>query len=549
MEPGSATLSPVDKAGAWIDWIVAIALTCATVGLHLARTIHAGGLWRDEVAALAVARSSTSAEMWAGMAHEVIPVVPLLILRAWTHMSWAATDLGLRVLGCGVGLLVVGALWSNARSTGRSQPLISVMLLGLGADVIIWGDSVRHYGISMAVTLLMFGAIWRLVESASPVRVAVAVSLMVLSVQCAYPNAYLVLGGCLGGAAVLARRQLWHRVWIVLGGGLIAAASLLFYVSRWQKMGEWAVVVQSPVTFSTIVGSAAHALGSPNASMLVIWVLLVAIGVVGAIRVNANRESRAEAGRRADLALFALIAFAISTTSYLFWLVRARYVTYDWNYLPLMAPMAWCTECMVEASFPRGAARVARSAILVAFAVVILPGTWREIQTRQTNMDLVAAHLNETVAQNDLIVVSPWLGLISLRRYYSGTAPCMTIPPMEAVTYHRFDLLEDRMSSENVMAPLLRVMDETLRAGNKVWLVGGLRFLAPGQEALVVPPTPRSGIWEGYIYEEAWSSQAAQHILSHIVKREAVEIRSGDPISPFENFPLFVVEGWIEHPE
>jgi hypothetical protein len=50
-----------------VSLYVAIGLTAIAIALHVVRGLHAGGLWRDEVAALEVARSPTWTELWAGM--------------------------------------------------------------------------------------------------------------------------------------------------------------------------------------------------------------------------------------------------------------------------------------------------------------------------------------------------------------------------------------------------------------------------------------------------------------------------------------------------
>jgi hypothetical protein len=152
--------------------------------------------------------------------------------------------------------------------------------------------------------------------------------------------------------------------------------------------------------------------------------------------------------------------------------------------------------------------------------------------------------MNAAVAPQDLVVVSPWYARISLQRYYRAAAPMITIPPMEPVRWHRFDLAKEKMQSEDVVRPVVDAMKKTLEAGHRVWIYGGLQFLGRGVEVPNVPPAQTSGIWASYYYDGVWSAQVAQAILPHVTGSEQIEGASADPISPVETLPLFVVQGW-----
>jgi hypothetical protein len=298
-------------------------------------------------------------------------------------------------------------------------------------------------------------------------------------------------------------------------------------------MGEWAVVVQSDVTLSAVLAKATLALGSPHPAVVAAWGIAIVATVVAAIR-------------RSETALYAAVAVGVGTAGYLVWLVRARYVTYEWTYLPLAALIAACVEIGIGAVASTPKAKTILAAACGALALVLAPLAWKELAVRQTNADLLAARMNATVAPQDLVVVNPWYARLSLQRYYRGAAPTITIPPIEPVRWHRFDLVKQAMSSENVVAPVVDAMARTLKAGGRVWVYGGLHFLGRGVEAPKLAPATRSGIWTSYVYDDVWSSQVAQAILPHVTRSEGVAAPSSDPISPLETLPLFVVQGWSE---
>src|SRR2546427_131604 len=99
---------------------------------------------------------------------------------------------------------------------------------------------------------------------------------------------------------------------------------------------------------------------------------------------------------------------------------------------------------------------------------------------RQTNVDLIAQYVHTAAQPGDLILVNPWYVGITFNRYYRGPVPWMTLPPMEDLTVHRYDLLKLRMTSAEPLAPLYGAIQGALESRHRVWLVGGLLFPPAG---------------------------------------------------------------------
>ena len=131
-------------------------------------------------------------------------------------------------------------------------------------------------------------------------------------------------------------------------------------------------------------------------------------------------------------------------------------------------------------------------------------------------MDLVAAKLEAVVQPDDLILINTWNFGVSFHRYYHGAAPSTTIPPIADLRTHRVDLAKKQMMSHEPLAPVLRQIEDTLRAGHTVWLVGYLRFLEPGQTPLQVPPGfDGPAGWVGGDFLSAWSEQVGMLTRQH----------------------------------
>ena len=102
------------SAPSWIDrfeWIAAGALTLGAILLQVLNWRHAGGLWRDEVAAVNLAQLRSWTAIWANLEHESFPLLITAVVRIWTSLGLGASDTSLRTLGLLISLGLIAALW------------------------------------------------------------------------------------------------------------------------------------------------------------------------------------------------------------------------------------------------------------------------------------------------------------------------------------------------------------------------------------------------------------------------------------------------------
>src|SRR5437870_1513268 len=194
---------------------VALISTLLVIYLHIVFGTHAGGLWRDEVNTLELATIRTLSEMWMNLDCDSVPALFFLVLRPFAGVPASASDSELRAFGVVIGMLILGAVWLNARVLRIGVPLVSLTLIGLNPMIIRYGDSIRAYGLGIALVLLALGTMWRLVESFTSGRAAIATLSAILSVQCLYHNSILVFATCLGAAAVTAHRRQFKQMFFV----------------------------------------------------------------------------------------------------------------------------------------------------------------------------------------------------------------------------------------------------------------------------------------------------------------------------------------------
>ena len=119
----------------------------------------------------------------------------------------------------------------------------------------------------------------------------------------------------------------------------------------------------------------------------------------------------------------------------------------------------------------------------------------------------------------------------------------MTAPPLPDLHLHRYDQFKKAMEKADPLADLRSAIEQTLRNGKNVWLVGGARPPEAGLPLSIQPaPDPQFG-WSGQAYLSVWSLQLGDFLQKHVV--DGAEVLSPmKNVSPDENVPLLVARGW-----
>lgn len=578
--------APDRKVETW----VALSLTAIVLCFHVARLTHAGALWRDEAGAVQLATMPTFQEVVRSLPHEAFPLLFSVILRTYATVT-GGSDIAWRIFGFLVGTSIVGALWWNMWLVRRGPPLLSLALLGFNAAFVEWPDTIRGYGLGIFLILMALGFLWRMVEQPSPGRIAVATASAIVSVQCLFHNAVLILAVCLGGTAVALARgkeQAGSRtgrraqrsgdvsspqagmpgqsaagtrrprsftagdlsdytVLIVWGIALVSVLSLLPYWDLLSRAREWDMIVRLPINVEHLSNKLGDALSASGWWMPGIWGLLYVVGL-GACLVAQFWPNTVHFGdEQRAMMLFCWPVLLAGAFGYLDFLMILSYFTEPWYYLALMAVVALLLDFTFD-SFPKPFGQKIRIVGAVIIALTSFLPTWRQALVRQTNTDLVAAKLSQAADRDDLIVVVPWYYGISFERYYHGSAPWMTVPPIDFHKFHRYDLFKAQMVLADPNAPIEPVQDkirDTLKSGHRVWLAGASRLVRPGEtlQSLSPAPDPKWG-WQNEVYSGVWAAKVAAYLQFSSLRTEEVKIPFGGAVNDFENMPVRMFEGW-----
>jgi hypothetical protein len=530
------------------EWVLAVALTVVAVGLHLVFLKHAGGFWRDEVNTLNLAERPSLSDM----ANDSFPVLLPCLVRAWSGLGLGDSDTRLRLLGVCIGLGLLAALWVAAWVGRRAPPVLSLMLVGLNGTVLVYGDSLRAFGLGTLLVALTVAALcWFLRSPGWKQTLWLGVAAF-LSVQALYTNVVLLAALWLGGWVISWQRRAGPAAVRLLAAGLPAALSLLPYWSKVLPMlegtpesgvGTLRTVFRPDLAFASLSAAA----GSPLPQFIYAWALaslaVVGLGIAAARSRGEGPDAGPEVREPRLLAAVTLLASGAGFISFL-WFARLR--TEPWYFLPLLVVAAVCFEL----SRPRfqGWARAVWLGTIAAAAVLAVPAAQRAVQWRFTNADLVAERLRHEAAPEDFVIVTPWNRGISFGRYFHNLTRWNTVPPLADHRTHRYDLVQRQTQTPDALRPLFESITNTLASGSRVWVVGQLELPPRGlalPAELPPPPLKYTG-WSTGPYNRNWREQVAQFLSNHSQRFAPVPLEAGQAINENERLELFVAEGWAD---
>ena len=531
-------------------------------------TMNAGPLWRDETNTFNLAHMASFRDIWQNLPFDSFPLLWPLLVRGCGMFGLTDSDMGVRILGLGIGLFFLTSLWVCQRWIGGSAPILSIALLGgLPSFIFVVGAN-RAYGLAGCLLVLSFGKIWRLSEFPTRSRILSAGFICLLFAQCVYYDVIFLGAMLAGGALVAIRRQQWKILWAMAGIGLVTGASLLIYLPIIRRGSEYLPFIRSPffdvATLWNGLGDALAARSSANPDGAVgpqvwIWIALLLAGILVAVMMQRRRVRETSKPKvawtssdqeRSDLALFCVTSVVLAIIGYFGFLLKLQFFMQPWYYVEILILCAISLDGILSASWP--ALRpwgLLRIGFLVVMMILNASPAWAEAHTRRSNLDVVAAFLSHNASTGDLIVVQEaWEG-ITFNRYYRGQAQWLSVPPIHSHEVHRVDLVMAEMNQPKAMTPVLHAITNTLTTGHRVWVVGGIPIARwsdapPGQTPLPPRPSEMPTRWWLGSYLSWWNQQITTLLLDHAQQEKAEAIAAPGPVNHFEDVSVVQFSGY-----
>jgi hypothetical protein len=518
------------------EWVTAIILSVAAVWLLAVHITNAVALWRDEASTVFLATLPSWGAVWAALPFDHCPPLVHVLIRTWSAFGLADNDSSLRMLGLLIGVLLVGAVWAASHFMGRRTPVLALSLIGLNSTVLTTVDSFRGYGVGCVTAVLMIVAVWRLASAPSARTTAVAAIAAVLSVQALYQNAIFVAAACVGGLAACLLTKNRRAMWLTLAVGAMAAVSMLPYLPIIRHAQDWYLLEKSGLTLSWAWQKAAAAAGTSSPAWIWMWVALC----LGALA-YAGQTVVARASERAALSAYSAVAMLTAMAGFVVFLANADLPTQPWYYVPVLVFVAVCLDALLVSP-----SKWMRLGLLSFAAVIVLtagPTALDAANVKRTNLDSTAAQLAAHADPQDLILVHPWYCAATISRYFKGSTPWTTVPPLSDNPLHRYDLVKVEMQKAEPLRPVFDRITSTLQSGHKVWIVGGIPL--DGTAPIETRPAPNSPWgWLDSQYSIAWGSQVGAFLLSHAEHGVLVAEPAATGVDPLENLPVYYVVGW-----
>ena len=524
------------RVAATIDAVAAAVVAALALGLAVRFYTAAGPLWRDEVDSVNLAKLSAST-LWSLLDQiSMPPAYPLLLGLAG---GWLDDDSAMRLLGLATAALALAAMWIVGRGLGGEPPALALALFGLNTIAVQTASSLSVYAPGIVLVTVMAGAMWALARAAGPLAFVVAAGAAVAAVQVQYQNAVHVAAVTLAAALTAASARRFRSAGLVLAAGALAAVSLLPDREAFARSMTWRVLSRNPLDPPSPFGLARDLFALSGAWVAGIATIVALLAVIGLARHVAGRVALAGIARDRAIYASSIVGLSVAIVVGAFALsgptVMPRHVA------ALLALLALAIDAVMAQVWSR---RV-RLAAALAVTAISVPVAFGPLGVRLTNVDLVARHLEAHARATDLIVSNPWFVGITLERNYRGPAPRTSIPSVPDLKNHRYAWIRERMMATEPLAPVHGAIAETLRRGDRVWFVGGLTFVPPGQPLPSLPPAPRSPTeWFDVPYYIVWSMQTGDFVSRHALRWTQVDVPSPRPVSAAESPRLLRIEGW-----
>ena len=527
------------------EWVLGVLLTAIIVSLLLVRAFHAGGLWRDESAVVQLARMPSVSDILRNFQHEAFPPLFPLLVRGYTTL-FGSSDTVLRIFGFCVGSLLVGAFWINSRLFRSGVPLVGLGLLSLNTTFLVWGTTIRGYGLGSALIVLMFGCIANLLLASNPKRNIIAMLACLLGVQVLLYNSVLLIA--LGASAMVISlfQRRFKQALVIFAISAVAGLSLVPYVPAYLRARDWNVVVRGTPTSYSLWKHFEVALGNPGYSIPAVW-YAIAVGLAGVIIFRIYKARSTEFDPLQVMIWYAISVCVLSVTGCYLFLRVLSYTTSVWYYLAFTCVVAAALDIIASSLCTADWLRLFRLAFGSAALITAPFADWSAITERQTTVDVVAQTVTARAASSDLVVVVPWQFGVPFQRYYHGTTPWITIPSIADHQVHRYDLMKAKMISTHPIDDLVAAVRTTLGSGNRVWFVGGLNLPPPNEGPMVLPPAPGSRFkWDNRAYTASWWQQLSVFAVVHANKVEPIPLPQpgSSRINELEQTSLTMIEGW-----
>jgi hypothetical protein len=484
--------------------------------------------------------------MWHNLQSDSFAMAWPLLLRCWIGLGGGSSDQALRVLGLVLGLGGLASLWFGARGSIVRVPVLGLAIFALQSAVVCYGDSIRGYGLGMLGGMLTIALLWRATQFPSIRWWLLSLLAALVAVHTLFHNAPVLFAACVAASVVLAMQGNWTKIALPMGIGVICALSLLPYTLTLGSTGQWVSIFRYPITPAWFWYKLQEAFGQTPTLVFDLWIGLVLLGFVTTLSLVFRAFRQRISPDRLHLLVFSSITLALGVAGHFAFLWKLSYYMQPWYFLASLSIVGATIDGVLVGWGPIGN----RFRLYLAAMLLICcpPSLMAAAGQAKTNMNLVAARIQQADSPGDLIIVNQWWMGYSFRLNYKGPATWTCVPPIEFPAFPgliRLTALKDEMQHpSDAMTSVLKLARATLKSGHRVWLVGEVIAPDPQTPLTAPPPYQDQSPQKDGAYYNFWAAQLGQLLGEHATEMQAVAIQSSRPVSSYEDEPLHLCWGW-----
>lgn len=389
----TAGASPATTAAGRLVWAAVAGLVAVGVVLRFVTT---SPLWLDEAMSVNIAKLPLG-DIPAALRHDGHPPLYYFLLHGWMAV-FGQSDVAVRALSGVFAVATLPLTWLVARRVGgRAAAVAGLVVLATNPYAVRYATETRMYSLVMVLVLLGWLAVTAAAERATPARLA---AVAVLSGTLALTHYWAFYLAAATAVVLLARRR-WAVVAALVAGGVLFLPWLPSFLEQAAHTGTpWAGAVRpTTVLMATVLDFAG---GLPSEAQLLAFVLvgLAVLGLAGRAvdgrRVELDVRTRPEVRRELvvaglTLAVGCLVGYATASA------FASRYAAVVFPLFVLA----------VAVGATRLASPATRAVVLAAVAVLGLVGGARNVLEDRTQGAELAAAIESTGADGDLVVFCP----------------------------------------------------------------------------------------------------------------------------------------------
>lgn len=468
-------------------WTLSVLVSVAILGLMAWSSWHMGAFWLDEVDSIGAATRPWPA-MWRALEQSSMPLGHHLLLAGWLALFGdVPREVSLRLLGFLISVGTLAAVWRFTLRHAQRPPLFFGLLFFLAPTVVRSMGTIRPYGLSALILLLLTDELLRQLRQENPRRLWLCSLLALLAIHNHYLSVVAIV--LLAAAACMAGGKSAWRPALAM---LLPLLTMAIYLPILRVSAQWLAFIKTDqIRWQGPWEALIKLLAMEHTLPLYLWAAGLFM-VLWGLAFNLHRL--APTVMRFHLAILLLLPAGCAL-----FLVLQRTNFSPWYLIPALTVSVACLECLVPHQVVAARREIMAALLLVPVMVAVqLFYAVNPLSQPQSTLDRSAAFVKREVSSEDLIVVRSFYNAVGWNYYFGDHHSWRSVPPITDASMLRFDLLQQAQQGDGEpMNQLLADCKRTLRAGHRVFLIGATS-LPHGQPG---GKQKRRQEWEGALVE------------------------------------------------